>query len=297
MVGRCKVINHQNKKKYRSVTSQGGLACHASVPCGVCENKDVDFINWRFASWKNVAIALFNLFLPRACAGCDTPDYILCENCKKALQCWKRAPFARTVCGYRYACGSYSTVVRRSILLWKDHFDIACDKIFGELIGDLVVEVISKFLRSHSCYISEKPIFVIPVPSSKHSSRHRGRKHMLPVANCVAKRLCNSGIRAYVLDIVSMDARITAKSVQTFGFRGRSNRISKAFSIDFKELRKQKFENQREYKAIVLDDIVTTGSTMNSCVSTLQSSGITVLACFSLACVCNKDNRTADYKC
>lgn len=46
------------------MTSHGGLACHASVPCGVCENKDVDFINWRFASWKNVAIALFNLFLP-----------------------------------------------------------------------------------------------------------------------------------------------------------------------------------------------------------------------------------------
>ncbi|RFT37783.1 amidophosphoribosyltransferase, partial [Bifidobacteriaceae bacterium NR015] len=60
MVGRRKVINRQNKKKYRSVTSNGGLACHASVPCGAYENMDVDSVNWRFASWKNVAIALFN---------------------------------------------------------------------------------------------------------------------------------------------------------------------------------------------------------------------------------------------
>lgn len=298
---------------------KGGFAYHAAVDNNEkssCEKWHCE--KWRYAKWKDIAFAIWNLLFPRGCAGCDAPDCVLCEECCNALKCWKQASFSSVTCGYRYACGVYAESVRRSILLWKDHGDVACNKVFAKLLSDLVITVLNKLLISkpHNYTNSSKkqnflyeenlknnfhnpsnenPILVIPMPSSNASQRRRGRKHMLPLANKIAEDLCSSNIPACAANIVRMDSKINTKSVQTSGSRGRSRRASNAFKVDLKMLEKLNCGSS-EYQAIIVDDIVTTGSTMSSCAAALRNANICTIAAFSLACVINVGDDTTDYE-
>lgn len=279
-----------------------GIARHAAVYkyCDLNKIKN-NCINWYSTSWKDAIKACLSILLPRSCAGCDAPDAVLCENCKQELCCWQRAPLSSFTCGYRYSCGIYANSVRRAILLWKDHYDVACDTIFASLLSNLAVNVISELLRSHFLSNRSKPILVVPMPSSYTSTHNRGRKHILPLARTIVNKLSNNGIPALLANIVRMNSSITSKSVQTSdGARGRSLRAAHAFKVDLRMLEKQlscsqTFSTESAYEAILIDDIVTTGSTMNSCATKLQDFNIRIVAGFSLACVKNIGDGTENY--
>lgn len=303
MVGRrTAIIGHNGKR--RKVACDGGDACH-SVSCGNCGNcgnysncfkKSLirSFSTLRI-SWLDIVFILWNLLLPRGCAGCEIPDVVLCEDCCNKLKRWQRAPFPSAECGYRYSCGIYAGAVRRAILLWKDHSDVACDKIFSSLLSNLVLKVMSELFNCSISLSNENSLLVIPMPSSNSSTRRRGRKHTLPLSKAVAQSLCNIGIPSCSANIIKMRSNVTTKSVQSSGSRGRSHRAANAFRINFGRLKKCKSINSQQYQAIIVDDIVTTGSTMSSCVAALQEANINVLAVFSLACVLNIGDGTVDY--
>lgn len=64
-----------------------------------------------------------NLLLPRACAGCDRPDCVLCPSCAALFQQTESFPAPGYACGSGYACAVYAGPVRQAILGWKDHGD------------------------------------------------------------------------------------------------------------------------------------------------------------------------------
>lgn len=303
MAGRRNEISH-NKMQAKSVACNRGVACHASASlCKYCNstscNNNADEKRYSSIGWLNLIIILYNMILPRGCAGCDTPDLVLCENCVDAFQHNKRAQFNSMTFGYRYSCGDYSGVVRHAILQWKDHADTACDKIFGLLIANLVLKVFRNNIKDNSSknsFNSNGPILVVPMPSSSSSTRRRGRRHIIPIANIVAKKLCNEGIEAKVANIVRMNSSISSKSVQTSGSRGRSKRASHAFCVNYRKLKKQSNNRNLKHEAIIIDDIVTTGSTMSSCVYALKKAKVSVISGFSLACVSSSGDGTEDYK-
>lgn len=298
MVGRRTAVNSRNNNNMqcKSVACIGGFAaCHAAADFYSRKSLVFPSIGFCNARWHDIMVALWNLLFPRGCAGCDFPDAVLCEKCCGLLQCWQCAPFRRAVFGCRYSCGIYSGAVRRAILMWKDHCDVACDEIFSILLSNLVVQVMGELLKPDFYAAYANPILVIPMPSSNSSTRRRGRKHMLPIARMITECLCNSGFSALTANIVNMDSGVKTKSVQTSGSRGRSSRAAHAFKINRKLLRKCKLNHNQPCFAILVDDIVTTGSTMSSCVVALQNINVDVLACFSLACVRNVGDGTVDY--
>lgn len=113
------------------------------------------------------------------------------------------------------------------------------------------------------------------MPSSKKSSRKRGRKHVLPLAKAIASNLKNNKINARVCCAIQMRKNVSNKSVQTYGIKGRAERTTHAFNVT-KSLVKGK-------KVIIVDDIVTSGSTMTNCAISLRKSGAEVLTGFALA--------------
>lgn len=332
MVGRRKAIG-QNDKRLANVVWRGGTAYyvaafHSAFNSFNSFTKSLSSYfadipsrmpGWYVAHWPDIMRAIWNMVLPRGCAGCDVPDEVLCSTCCRALCRWQRVPFKSVKCGYRYACGIYAGTVRTAILSWKDHQDVACDTVFSDLIADLVVCVMRELAQisleprvgiriaqsnneivSDTCiYDWQKPIIVVPLPSSRASMRKRGRQHMFPVAQAVAKALCAAGFPAYVANIVRMDAAVSAKSVQTAnGSRGRSHRAAHAFRVDYRALPNQCLLRSEvgddcgsALQVILIDDIVTTGSTMSSCASVLQCAGAIPVAAFSIACVPSKDAR------
>lgn len=255
------------------------------------ENTEVNSITE--VSWKSVVVALFNTLLPRGCAGCDFPDTVLCNKCYEEFASWQVASLSSSITGCRYSCAKYDGNVRRAILRWKDHDDVACDAIFGTLLSNLIVRVIREYVSNYSNNkfnnVLNNRILIIPTPSASKSFRRRGRKHVDPVAKIVARNLNNSGIPAIFSSPLKMNSFVSNKSVQTSGSSGRAARALNAFVVKKNILSK----TDHPIFAIVVDDIVTTGSTMNSCVRTLNDSGIRVLAGFSLAAVSDtRDDET-----
>lgn len=132
---------------------------------------------------------------------------------------------------------------------------------------------ITRSRRSSNKHSAE--ILIIPMPSSKKSSRKRGRKHVLPLAKAIASNLKNNKINARVCCAIQMRKNVSNKSVQTYGIKGRAERTTHAFNVT-KSLVKGK-------KVIIVDDIVTSGSTMTNCAISLRKSGAEVLTGFALA--------------
>lgn len=274
----------------------GGRILKRAQELGSCAQYSYALCNrthgWFCSSWKELWKSITKILLPRGCAGCNKPDEILCDTCKNSLSNIYSKDFPGSEYGKLYACGLYENNVRKAILLWKDHNDVECDTPFSNLISSLALNVISnsklkiantsssthsntstRSRRSSSKHSDE--ILIIPMPSSKKSSRKRGRKHVLPLAKAIASNLNNNKINARVCCAIQMRKNVSNKSVQTSGIKGRAERTTHAFNVT-KSLVKGK-------KVIIVDDIVTSGSTMTNCAISLRKSGAEVLTGFALA--------------
>lgn len=274
----------------------GGRILKRAQELGSCAQYSYALCNrthgWFCSSWKELWKSITKILLPRGCAGCNKPDEILCDTCKNSLSNIYSKDFPGSEYGKLYACGLYENNVRKAILLWKDHNDVECDTPFSNLISSLALNVISNSKLkiantsssthsntiTHSRRSSNKhsaEILIIPMPSSKKSSRKRGRKHVLPLAKAIASNLKNNKINARVCCAIQMRKNVSNKSVQTSGIKGRAERTTHAFNVT-KSLVKGK-------KVIIVDDIVTSGSTMTNCAISLRKSGAEVLTGFTLA--------------
>lgn len=218
------------------------------------------------SSWFTV---IENLLLPRGCAGCDTPDEVLCASCLylfKQLQTFNVA--STSVTGI--SCGIYQGKVRHAILSWKDHHDEELDEIFARLLSDILIS-------QHIIYCTKTPILCIPAPSSAQSVRKRGRNHMENLAQTLCKQLRQQGYNIVCSPILSVQ-KVHNKSVQTHSIQQRVERLE--HGIHVQDALARTFQSSH---AVIIDDIVTSGATMNQCVQACIRHGITVHAALSLA--------------
>lgn len=231
------------------------------------------------ASLRRAMQSILDCVFPVSCIGCGELDTLICARCDDC--CTETVSFdcSGTLTGVGWACGAYTTALRRIILAWKDHDVQACTPFLASHLRSLVTNICSQLQReSHAyCQLSiDAPILVIAVPSSPRSVRKRGRKHMLPLASAVAQQLCDCGISARAVPLLKMRST-RMKSVQTAGRASRQQRLAK---------RALYVRDAQKYKGalcILVDDIVTTGSTMRHCITELKSHHILTLTVLSLA--------------
>lgn len=108
------------------------------------------------------------------------------------------------------------------------------------------------------------------------SIRRRGRKHMMPIAKHLAGFLREeTGCEVTVRDALE-NRGVKGKSVQTSGAAQRSQRLKGHVSV-------RPSVSLRNTMVILVDDIVTTGATMRSCVETMRKEGATVVTVLALA--------------
>ncbi len=216
-----------------------------------------------------------NLLFPRCCAGCDKPDEVLCEACRALFSQPTAQSFDGVAMQRWFACGWYRGTVRKAVLAWKDHGDEECDRAFADAICALAkASGVIDFVRDRhgSCH----DVVVVPAPSSPASIRRRGRKHMMPIAKHLAGFLREeTGCEVTVRDALE-NRGVKEKSVQTSGAAQRSQRLKGHVSVC-------PSVSLRNTMVILVDDIVTTGATMRSCVETMRKEGATVVTVLALA--------------
>lgn len=210
---------------------------------------------------------------PRGCAGCDRPDEVLCGDCRSLFANWRNRELVsgQETQGavHTWSASTYQGVVRHAILAWKDHDDTELDTVFGEVMTSLL----EHSAISVSCR-QQTAVLVVPVPSSRTSIRRRGRRHIDPLAKAVANALCGHGLDAKPYRALTSIAS-GGRSVQQASSAQRAQRIGGRIALGSDAL-------MQGQQVVLVDDIITTGSTLRQCAQTCRQAGAEVIGAMTL---------------
>lgn len=220
---------------------------------------------------RELANSMIDLVLGRTCAGCDKPGVGLCGCCARALQ--PRVRLRRdldvgdVVEGLRIpvVCAlDYRGIVRHVLYRYKDHRIRQLARVLGPALGASVT------LAADRAGVPARVTVLTPMPTRRSSLRRRGFDATALLASESIKHVTTSGIRHLLVD-----TRIGGAAKHVGAFE-RERRAVDAFRL--------KRERALPTTPVILvDDIVTTGSTVKEAVETLLVAGVQVVAVATLA--------------
>ena len=211
---------------------------------------------------------------PPHCAGCNLPNTRWCVDCYR--KCKKINPPYCPVCGqpgdFNLTCDVclkyppdfsglrsgtvYEGEIRNAIHRLKYNNDIA----LGEVFSNYLVRLIKKQ--------NWQVDMVIPVPLSRERTKQRGYNQSALLARPVAVQL----------DLVYQNRILTrergTRSQVGLSANERRSNVWGAFKVG---------EDLRNKNILLVDDVTTTGSTMNACAYALKHAGAQNVYCIALA--------------
>jgi len=203
---------------------------------------------------------LSQLIFPTRCYGCNAIGLSICTLCRREWipHYYKTQTSALSV----HSALIYSPTASKIILAAKENGLQGAD----DLLIEAIIHVLNKS-RLDKAYFT-----LVPIPSSRQSQRGRGRSFIVDLTKTISK---HTGIA--VNDCLQASRRVSDQSGLT-----RVERISNmkgAFSL--------KPGSILRGDAIVIDDVVTTGATLQEAARALNSQGFHAFGsvCAVTACV------------
>lgn len=195
------------------------------------------------------------LLLPRWCAGCRRPGKLLCSACRRGLAAPPQRVFPKTAPHAPvFALGPYADPHRGVILAMKERNHLAVRRHVGAVLAAAL-----DYLEARG-EIPDQAVLV-PAPTRARSARARGGD---PV-----EQVCRASGRA-VAAVLALDPRAADQS----GLDEASRRSNLAGRVRITGVPKGRF--------VVVDDVVTTGATLQASTAVLLSRGADVAACVTL---------------
>lgn len=196
--------------------------------------------------------ALSFLF-PKKCIFCKKYGDIICLDCFKRIEKYEKV---NIVClknkslDFLIYFFKYEKLIRKLILEFKF--------LDRPILSEIFVKIILK--NKKICGKFKFYDIIIPVPMYKTKKKYRGYNQTELIASKIANNL---GI--YYSNKLLLKTSNT-KRQSSLGFIDRVNNVKSAFEISNKEFISGK-------KIILIDDIYTTGATLNECAKTLKLAG------------------------
>jgi competence protein ComFC len=214
----------------------------------------------------NIKDFLLDILFPTKCLGCQSKNAIICDNCIVKIQIAERETDGNILAVFDYR----DSTIKKAIWELKYHHKRYLGKKLGQLLYEFLIEDISEI----RAYALGRPILVIPVPISKEKTLARGYNQSL----AIAKGFCNSSTE----QIFELKDKIVNKKVDTLPQARITNRKRRLENI------KGVFEviNKNEVKGrtiIIIDDVTTTGGTINEIAKILKKSGAKKVIGFAVA--------------
>ena len=225
-------------------------------------------------SATRVLNAIVRVVLPPVCAGCGASGYWMCPLCNHSSERIDLAKVCRR-CGQRSAdglacsrCGSWGTAlvgcrsaylfdgaVRQMVHRLKYRGEHARSEWCGIEVARLAIEV------------GSTPDFLAPVPLHRTRMRSRGYNQSAKIAKVVSQAL---GVPWG--DVLSR-TRATISQVGLDAERRREN-VAGAFAC---------FHDLSDLSVLLIDDVVTTGATLDACAEACQRAGAREVRAVTLA--------------
>jgi ComF family protein len=205
------------------------------------------------------ALDALAVLVPVSCAGCGADDRGLCSACRSQL--------VPTLVEQRLDGGlsvvsalGYDGVARRSILTLKEQGRTDLARPLGRLLAVAVAAAVDTFAPAATSVAIEVAI----VPASGRSYRRRGYDPVRLLARRAGVRIARVGLRA-------------GRGPATQKTLDREGRMANLVG----SMRATRRLSGRRF--LLLDDVVTTGSTLVEAARALRSAGAEVVGCVTLA--------------
>lgn len=197
-----------------------------------------------------LAAHLVDLVLPRHCLGCHRSGSALCADCRGGPPRPHRPD--PTPPGYpsTWVGGPYRGALRAAVLAYKER---------GRT--DLRVALATLLAATVRAAVPAGPVLVVPVPSARSAARRRGGDHVRLLARATAGQLRGVGVPAEVLPALALVGR--PRDSADLSARERSANLTGAFVA-------AGGPPQRRGTLVIVDDVVTTGTTLTVAADALR---------------------------
>ena len=211
-----------------------------------------------------------DLVLGGRCAGCMRPGVTLCGGCRRLLT--ELTPFrtwpdpSPPGLAPPTAAAPYAGELRNLILAHKEHARYALARPLGELLANVVRAALDQ----------RRAAWICPVPSPRATVRRRGHDPLGRITKAAVRSLRRQGIDARTAAAL----RVVGRPDDQAGLSAerRTANLDGAFG-----LRSRWAETLIDQPVVLVDDVITTGSTLSEACRALESAEIQVLGCAVLA--------------
>ncbi len=228
--------------------------------------------------YKSIKNLIIDGLFPIRCLGCGTYDHWICNKCHTTLPilteqhcpiCKKHITHNGETCfeclqkntsidGVFIASHYSDTLLKKAIHYYKYRF-----------VKDLSEPLALLLAQSLQNSNLPAPDIIIPVPLHKRRLRWRGFNQAEELAYAL-------DLQIPIITDILIRMRYTKPQARTKNKNNRKNNLSNAFHISHTETIKQK-------NILLIDDIITTGTTLEECASVLKKSGAKNVYCLVLA--------------
>jgi predicted amidophosphoribosyltransferase len=220
----------------------------------------------------SLADAARDLLLGSACVGCGRPGRVLCPSCAASLPRHGRLSWPTpTPPGLAppFAAGAYDGLLKVLVNEHKEHGVLALAAPLGRVLADVLGDLLAV------AAVPGAPVLLVPVPSRRPVVRRRGHDPLLRTGRRAAVHLRRTGVPATVRRLLVPTGRVLDQS--TLDARARAANLAGSMAA------RPPRANDRDATLVVVDDVLTTGSTVREAQRALEARGLRVAGVATVA--------------
>ncbi|WP_327253012.1 ComF family protein [Streptomyces sp. NBC_01244] len=214
--------------------------------------------------WRGLAGELAGLVLPVGCAGCGAGRTVLCAGCRSELSGAGAGPVRPSPCPDGlpavYAATVYREAVRAVVLAHKERGALPLAGALGAALAAAV--------RAGGA--GGGGVALVPVPSARHRVRARGHDPARRIALAASARLRREGVPARVTPVLRLRRAVADQA----GLGAARRRENLAGALQARPGAGRAMAGAA--RIVLVDDLVTTGSTLVEAARALRAAGIGV---------------------